>query len=396
MSGPDDGARVATLLAAAAGVVVTTEFAVVGLMPLLAADLTVSLARAGWLVSAFALAAALAGPPLTLVAGRWPAPSFLALCVLVFGLGNLLAAALPVFGVHLAVRVVQGALLTPFISVASTLAAARVAPERAGWAVGRVNLGTVAGIVLAVPALVALAEWSGWRPVIALLGGLALGVAVLCRYRLPVVAAGAPSWRRQARVLAERRFFVHLALSALLFMAMFTAYSFIAAYLDAAAGLRGGDLALALLAFGVAGLAGNGWASRRVDAGPTAVTGLVVLALAVIGVALTLCASRPWLALLLLLPWGAAHAAAFVACQVRVMFAAPAAPAFAAALNIAVCNLGLGLGALFGGEVVARFGIAGVGLAAALVAVLALPLAGWLQRAGAAAGTVGDTGSGGG
>lgn len=379
MSAPDGGGREVTLLAVATGVLVTTEFAVVGLMPLLAGDLAVSLARAGWLVSAFALAAAIAGPPLTLATGRWPAPTFLAFCMLAFGLGNLLAALVPVFSVHLLVRVAQGALLTPFISVASALAASRVKPQWAGRAVGRVNLGAVVSIVIVVPALVALAEPLGWQPVVAGLGGASLVMAPLCLCYLPVAVARAPMRAHQLRLLAGSHFLGHLALSAVLFVAMFTSYSFITAYLEAATGLSGNGLATALLMFGVAGLAGNVWASRWVDAGPTVLTGLIALMFVPVGAALTLSASHPRAVLFVLLPWGAAHAAAFVACQVRVMFAVPRGQAFAAALNIAACNLGLGAGALLGAAVVAHFGVTGVGLAAALVALPALMLAGWLQ-----------------
>ena len=47
----------------------------------------------------------------------------------------------------------------------------------------------------------------------------------------------------------------------------------------------------------------------------------------------------------LILLGGGAHAAAFLAGQVRVMAAAPQAPAFAGALNIAIANAGIAAGA---------------------------------------------------
>ncbi|MBR1217326.1 hypothetical protein JQ557_04940 [Bradyrhizobium sp. U87765 SZCCT0131] len=54
------------VLAAATTVVVASEFIVVGLLPLLAHDMDVSVTSAGHLVGAFALSASLLGPPLTL------------------------------------------------------------------------------------------------------------------------------------------------------------------------------------------------------------------------------------------------------------------------------------------------------------------------------------------
>ena len=48
-----------SVLGCAMFVVVTTEFVVVGLLPAIASDLSLSLSQAGWLVSWFALGAAL-------------------------------------------------------------------------------------------------------------------------------------------------------------------------------------------------------------------------------------------------------------------------------------------------------------------------------------------------
>ncbi|MEW6645128.1 MAG: MFS transporter [Pseudomonadota bacterium] len=67
-----------------------------------------------------------------------------------------------------------------------------------------------------------------------------------------------------------------------------------------------------------------------------------------------------WRALLLAV-WGIAHTASVVLCQVRVTLAGRTAPAFAMALNIAAANLGIALGALAGGLIVTRWGIAAIG-----------------------------------
>ena len=53
------------LLAAAGFTILTTEFVIVGLLPALAADLQVSVAQAGLLVSLFAFSVAAFGPFLT-------------------------------------------------------------------------------------------------------------------------------------------------------------------------------------------------------------------------------------------------------------------------------------------------------------------------------------------
>lgn len=78
--------------------------------------------------------------------------------------------------------------------------------------------------------------------------------------------------------------------------------------------------------------------------------------------------------------WGTAHTALFPLCQVRVMRAAPQAQALAGTLNVSAANAGIGLGALLGGMVIERAGLASLGLAAAVVAVLAVAVGLMLQR----------------
>ncbi|MNT91997.1 putative arabinose transporter [compost metagenome] len=65
----------------------------------------------------------------------------------------------------------------------------------------------------------------------------------------------------------------------------------------------------------------------------------------------------------------------FLVSHVRLIKAAPQAPAFAASLNIAGGNLGIGLGALIGGRVIDTLGLVNLGLAAAVLIALAALLA---------------------
>lgn len=70
-SGPGFGQALAIFaLVFTAFVFITSEFIVVGVIPEMAADLGISLAEAGSFLAWFALAAALLGPPMTMLASR--------------------------------------------------------------------------------------------------------------------------------------------------------------------------------------------------------------------------------------------------------------------------------------------------------------------------------------
>lgn len=80
------------LLAFTLFVIVSSEFMVMGLLPAMASDLNISLAKAGWFVTCFALAASLLGPALTIPTGRYNPRNFLIISVIIFAVSNLVIA----------------------------------------------------------------------------------------------------------------------------------------------------------------------------------------------------------------------------------------------------------------------------------------------------------------
>lgn len=365
----------AAMLAFATAVVVTTEFGVVGLLPAMARDLGVSVVEAGRFVSWFALASALLGPPLTIAASRMDPGRAVAVGLAAFAIGNLAAALAPGYALLLAVRVVQGAILPALVSVGSAAIAERAGPGQEGRAVAWVYLGVAVALVLAVPGGVVVAEHGGWQRSFLCLALLAALAAAIVGAAFPRVASPPAPIAVQARILRGPMLQAHLALSALLFAAMFAAYSYLAAFLETVAGFDGARIAAALMGFGIAGLVGNWIAGRVVDRGPTAATAGVAFVLMLALAAVSLAGGRLMLLLPLLAVWGAAHTAAFLLCQVRVMLSAPTAPAFASSLNIAACNLGIAAGAEAGGWIVEVHGIGAVGYGGAALAAPALAMA---------------------
>jgi predicted MFS family arabinose efflux permease len=379
---PGPARRAAWLLAPALAVVVATEFIVVGLLPALARDLRLPLGQAGSLVAGFALAAALLGPGLTAWSGRLPPRRVLAAGLAVFALGNGLAVLFPHYPVLLAVRVAQGAVLPVFFSVGAAALVALAPAGGRGKALADANLGTVIGLVFAVPAGVLLAGGDGWRGPFLILAALA-AIAGVAMALFPDTPPAPGDLRAQARLLTRPRFLAHLALSVAAFTAMFAGYTYLSAWLETVARLEPWAVALGLAGFGLAGLAGNALAGRVAERRPLAATIAAMLALALAFV-LSAVWSGGLLALVgLLALWGVAHTAVFVLCQVRVVLAGGETAAFASALNISAANLGIALGAVFGGGLVAVLGLARIGLGAAVLALLTMSLAALMRRKGA-------------
>ncbi|WP_395308675.1 MFS transporter [Mycobacterium sp. AMU20-3851] len=368
--------RVLLLLAPAIMLVVATEFIVVGLLPPIAADFTLPLSAAGQLTAVFAIAAAVAGPFVTLAVSRVPAPTLLTAVLVLFGMGNGVIAVAADFTLVLVMRAIQGAFLPALIGVGTAEVLRHTPAGTRGRALARANLGFVLGVLIALPAGIALAQGGQWRLSFVVLAVVSLPVAAAVAILFPrnQMSAPPPPVSGNLAVLRGPRFLGHLALSVVIFAAMFSAYTYLGAWLEDAIGLDAGGLALAMLLFGAVGVAGNVAAERVADRFPLAASAFaaVVLAVAVNAAAWTggsiLAAAIPFAL------WSLMHTAGVTLSQVRVTLAGAKAPAFAMTMNISAANLGIAVGALTGGWAVDRFGMVGLGSMPAALTVLALLL----------------------
>ncbi|MFT3976493.1 MAG: MFS transporter, partial [Sphingomonas bacterium] len=181
------------LLALAVGAfgIGVTEFAPMGLLPVIASDLGVSIPAAGLLISAYALGVMIGAPLMTLTTGRVPRRTLLIALAGIFTLGNLLAAISTGYSMLLLARVVTSFNHGAFFGVGSIVAAGLVAPERRAGAVASMFMGLTIANVVGVPLATWAGEHLGWR---ASFWGIAgLGVLTIAALRLTLPPLPAPS-----------------------------------------------------------------------------------------------------------------------------------------------------------------------------------------------------------
>ncbi|WP_459617957.1 MFS transporter [Bordetella sp. 2513F-2] len=372
------------LLSAAGFTVLTTEFLIVGLLPAMARDLQVSVSQAGLLVSLFAFTVAATGPLSTALLAHVERRRLFAGVLALFCGSNILAAVAPSFGLMALARFLPALALPVFWSLASATAVELVGPARAGRAISMVATGIVAASVFGIPLGVLISDALGWRAAFGILAAVAGAKALLLYGWFPTLrpAGGTLRLRQQLGILRSRTLLGHVLLSLLVFTGMFTAYTYLADMLERLAGLDGQVVGWTLMAFGGIGIVGNWVGGRLVDRSPLGAT-LLFCGVLAIGLVLAVPAMRvPGLLAAALGAWGVAQAALLTVCHVRLMKAAPQAPAFAASLNISGANAGIGLGAAVGGGVIDHQGLAALGPAAAGIVGLAMMLALALMAAG--------------
>ncbi|HGE2015782.1 MFS transporter [Pseudomonas aeruginosa] len=373
---PARRARIGILiLAISAFVIVTTEFLIVGLLPSLSRDLGISISTAGQLVTLFAFTVMLAGPPLTAALAHLDRRKLFAGILLLFAASNALAAAAPNLWVLAIARFLPALALPLFWGTASETAASLVSPAHQGQAVARVYLGISAALLLGIPLGTLAANAIGWRGAFWALATLSLLMAVALLLWMPPVARTARvNFARQARIFCEPFFLANVALSVVVFTAMFVAYTYLADILERIAGVAPAHVGWWLMGFGAIGLIGNWIGGRAVSHSPLKATALFLVILALGMAAVAPFANWPvalWGALAL---WGIANTALYPICQVRVMSSVEHSQALAGTTNVSAANAGIGLGALLGGLAIPELGLASIGYVAAAVALVAVLL----------------------
>ena len=141
----------------------TTEFAVVGLLPDIAASLDVSISQTGLLVSGYAIGVAIGGPVIVALTSSQPRKRTLLQLCAIFVVGHALAALAPDYGWLMGARVLAAISHASFLGIAAIVAAGSVPPERSSRAVSLVWLGFSAASLVGVPSATAIGHAFGWR-----------------------------------------------------------------------------------------------------------------------------------------------------------------------------------------------------------------------------------------
>jgi DHA1 family inner membrane transport protein len=115
----------------------TGEFAIMGLLPQVADDLTVSVPYAGHVISAYAIGVVVGAPLIAVLAARFSRHNVLLALMSLFALGNLASALSGSFGLLVAARFFAGLPHGAYFGVAALVAAGMVAPHQRARAIGR-------------------------------------------------------------------------------------------------------------------------------------------------------------------------------------------------------------------------------------------------------------------
>lgn len=327
----------------------TGEFAIMGLMPNVAADLGVSEPQVGHVISAYALGVVVGAPVLALLGARLPRRILLLLLMGCFALGNFASALAPSYEPLLIFRFIAGLPHGAYFGIAMLVAASMAPPHKRAKAVSRVLAGLTVAILIGNPLATWLGQFMSWRYAFALVGIIAITTIAMVAIFLPAdphEQRSSPSG--ELRAFNRPPIWLALGIGSIGFAGMFCVFSYMAPTLLHVTQVGPGWIPLAMGVFGAGCIVGNsagGWLFDRLRLRAVAwILAWSTLVLLVFPVA----AHSLWTILPAIFALGTMIALG-PALQTHLMDVATGAQTLAAASNHAAFNIANALGPWLGG-----------------------------------------------
>ena len=351
-------------------------FVLSGILQPLARELGISVAAAGQVMTAYAIATALLAPVLILLTATWPRKRVIQLALGLFTLGNLVSALAPTLAVLLLGRVLMGA-GAMFTAAVSAYAVTLVAPALRGRALSTVFLGMSISYAVALPIGAWLGFEYGWHTPVWLCAAASLAALLAATVLLPkgvvTVSASFAGFKTAAKQSAVLRVWLR---TLLFFIAIFSVFAYVGPVLQALNAMGATQLSVVLAIFGLAGIAGTllgGWATDRF--GSLRTIGVQLTVLISMMCLLPLTQGHPLATIGTLVVWGMAGFGMTAPQQSRLVSLSPTQAPLLLSLNSSMLYLGTALGAVISGALIQSAGfthLSWVGAPFGLAALLTL------------------------
>ena len=347
------------LLALTAGAfgIGVTEFVLMGLLLEASADLHVTVAQAGLLISGYAFGVVLGAPVLTALTARWPRKAVLLGLMVIFTVGNAACALAPNYALLMTARVLTAFAHGTFFGVGSVVATGLVPPNRRASAIAIMFTGLTVASILGVPLGTWLGQAYGWRAAFwAIVAVGVVALAVIARF-VPNEPApqDAVDWRQDMRVLMRGPVLLGLLTTVLGYAGVFAVFTYIAPLIIEVTGYTSAAVSPVMLVFGGGLIAGNLVGGRLADRHLRGTLIGTLVALAVTLALMTFAVHDKVWAVVFVALLGAVAFSTVPPLQMWVLEKAQGAgQSIASSFNIAAFNLGNALGAWVGGVVISH------------------------------------------
>jgi predicted MFS family arabinose efflux permease len=338
--------------------VITTEFGVIGILPQIAQHYSISIDKAGMLLSAFALVIALTGPFMTLLVSGFDRKKIMLAAISIFLLTGIVSSFSPPFWLLMLVRLLPAFLQPVYIATALSAAVSKGDKKHENELMSIVFSGVAIAMVSTVPFATWLASKLSWEYsfiIQSIVSIIALFVIYFFLPDMPVTEK--KSYGSQLKILKQPTFIISTAMNFFMISAWFSTYSYFAEYLNKAKGMDNTMVSYMLLLFGVVGIIANRVSGKMLNKNITNTTALFLSGTILIPLFLHFSGTNTTAVIFVIALWGFLYSPSFLNASTYMISSAPDSLEFANSLATSFGNMGVTLGTTIGGWIIATKGV---------------------------------------
>lgn len=338
--------------------VITTEFGIIGILPQVAEYYKISIDKAGYLLSAFALVIALTGPFMTLLTSGIDRKKVMMAAIIMFLITGIISSFSPPFWLLMLVRVLPAFLQPVYIATALSVAVAGADNNKKNELMSIVFSGVAVAMVTTVPFATWVSGLYSWEysfMIQAIVSLIALGAIYFLLPSMPVKEK--KSFGSQVGILKQPPFILSTLTNFFMITAWFSTYSYFADYLGKAKGMDTSMISYMLFLFGIIGIIANRIAGKMLNKNVTVTLAFFLSGTILIPVLLFVSDGNLLATIIVIGIWGFLYSPSFLNASTYMISAAPDALEFANSLATSFGNLGVTLGTTIGGWVIVTQGV---------------------------------------
>ena len=328
-----------------------TEFVMMGILPDVALDLSISIPKAGHLISAYALGVVIGAPLLIMIAGKYPPKQLLIFLMLLFTIFNGLSAFAPDYTTLFIARLLAGLPHGAFFGVGSVVASRLVEKGKEAQAISMMFGGLTLANIVGVPLGTYIGHHYSWRYTFAIVVLVGIITMLSLKNWLPYFEPNKDrNLKKELNFFKGKEAWLIILLISIGTGGLFAWYSYIAPLMTEVSGFSANSITYILILAGFGMMLGNIIGGKLADKiSPAKAALYLLLAMTACLVVVFLVSSNPTLALIMTFVTGTVAFSLGAPIQMLMINTAKGSEMLAASVSQASFNIGNALGAFFGG-----------------------------------------------
>lgn len=350
----------------------TSEFIPIGLLSDIASDFAITESKAGMLITVYAWIVALASLPLMLAFSKTENKKLMLSIVALFIASHVLSGISTSYYMLMLSRAGVACAHAIFWSIVTPLAV-RVAPEgRRSTALSLIVTGSSVAMIVGLPLGRAVGLLVGWRATFLLIAALSAVIFIILTASLPKTPSDNDiSIKSLPAILKTPGLGGIYLLTVIIITGHYTSYSYIEPFLAQTAGMSNTLITMVLSIFGIVGIIGSYFFAKYFDRHQFTFIRFAVVGISIFTLLLLPAAFNTATVILICILWGLAINSFNLSFQSEILQVAPHGTAIAMSIYSGIYNVGIGAGALVGGNVCSYMGISNIGFVGGAIGLVA-------------------------